>query len=64
MPDTIGYVAAAVSCLAFGSFAVPIKAPATRGIAVDPLGKSAGWAPKERLAFSFSKVHLSHALSR
>lgn len=34
-----GYVAAAVGCVAFGSFAVPIKSEAARSIDVDPLGK-------------------------
>lgn len=34
-----GYVASLVACLAFGSFAVPIKTEAMRKIPVDPLGK-------------------------
>lgn len=34
-----GYAASLVACLAFGSFAVPIKTPAMRKIPVDPLGK-------------------------
>jgi hypothetical protein len=39
--DTLyGYAAAAVACVAFGSFAVPIKTEAARRIDVDPLGTS------------------------
>jgi hypothetical protein len=39
--DTLyGYAAAAVACVAFGSFAVPIKSEAARRIDVDPLGTS------------------------
>lgn len=34
-----GYVAAFVSCIAFGSFAVPIKGKAADSVKVDPLGK-------------------------
>jgi hypothetical protein len=33
-----GYAASIVACVAFGSFAVPIKSEAARRIYVDPLG--------------------------
>lgn len=33
-----GYTAAAIACLAFGSFAVPIKSPSVQRENVDPLG--------------------------
>jgi hypothetical protein len=35
-----GYAASIVACVAFGSFAVPIKSEAARRIDVDPLGTS------------------------
>ena len=35
-----GYAASVVACVAFGSFAVPIKSEAARRIDVDPLGMS------------------------
>ena len=35
----IGYVAAFVSCVAFGSFAVPIKGKTANRVNIDPLGE-------------------------
>jgi len=34
-----GYAAAAIACVAFGSFAVPIKTAAVQQRKVDPLGE-------------------------
>ena len=36
--SSFGYVAALVSCVSFGSFAVPIKGEAANSVSVDPLG--------------------------
>ena len=36
--ECCGYAAAFVSCVAFGSFAVPIKCHAVQKVDVDPLG--------------------------
>jgi hypothetical protein len=38
MDTCCGFAAAALSILAFGSFAVPIKCQAARRVSVDPLG--------------------------
>jgi glucose uptake protein GlcU len=43
MEECCGYFAAFVSCVAFGTFAVPIKCAAVRKVDVDPLGT---WAVK------------------
>lgn len=37
MASSYGYVAALVSCIAFGSFAVPIKGKAANSVSIDPL---------------------------
>ena len=43
---TVGYLAAVIGCVAFGSFAVPIKSQASLQRPVDPLGALfVAWKP-------------------
>lgn len=37
--SSLGYLAAFTSCVAFGSFAVPIKGRAANSVNIDPLGE-------------------------